>query len=174
MIAAPLLSIVLLAHGSPHPTPTVEPAPTETKSDASSSQPDAVAYPDVGLIRMLEELRKSELMLDATGMDEMVAASLTVIEDGMRVAGSFAYLEPMRRMRERGGLVKELEFSQPFVKVYGGSGIATYRYARASVDQGVRHRDEGWCTDVFERRDDGAWILVMRHRASDRPTRITR
>lgn len=173
MIGAPLLSIVLLAHGSPHPTPTAEPAAAESKSDASSPQSDA-AYPDIGLIRMLEELRKSELMLDAAGMDEMVAASLTVIEDGMRVAGSFAYLEPMRRMRERGGLVKALEFSQPFVKVYGGSGIATYRYARSSVDQGVRHRDEGWCTDVFERRDDGAWILVMRHRASDRPTRITR
>jgi hypothetical protein len=174
MIAPPLLAIVLLAQASPQAQAPVEPTPTETASAAAEPARGPIAYPEVGVIHMLEELRKCELMLDATGLDEMVAASLTVVEDGMRVAGSFAFLEPIRRMRERGGVVKELQFAQSFIKVYGGSGIATYRYAKTWIDQGVRRRDEGWCTDVFERRDDGAWILVTRHRASDRPTRIQR
>jgi hypothetical protein len=174
MIALPLLALVLLAQATPQEPPSTGPTAAETGPDVAEPAPALAAYPEVGLSRTLEELRKGELMLDAVGLEEMVAASLTVIEDGMRVAGSFAYLEPMRRMRERGGMVKELQLTQSFVKVYGGSGIATYRYVKTWVDQGTRRRDEGWCTDVFERRTDGAWILVMRHRASDRPTRITR
>lgn len=174
MIAPPLLAIVLLAQASPQAPAAVEPTPPEATSPALEPDREPIVYPEVGVTRILEELRKSELMLDAAGLDEMVAASLTVVEDGMRVAGSFAYVEPMRRMRERGDVVKELQFNQSFIKVYGGSGIATYRYVKTWIDQGLRRRDEGWCTDVFERRDDGAWILVMRHRASDRPTRVTR
>lgn len=127
------------------------------------------AFPETAVARALEELRKGELMLDAAALEQMVAASLTVIEDGMRVSGSFAYLEPLRRMRERGAVVKELQFQQTLVRVYGGSAIVTYRYLRASLDQQRRRKEQGWCTDVFERRDDGEWILVMRHRAADRP-----
>lgn len=174
MIAPPVLAILLLAQATPQQSPPAEPTSVEAGEEESLPALAVTAYPETGLTRTLEELRKGELMLDAIGLEEMVAASLTVIEDGMRVAGSFAYLEPMRRMRERGGVVKELELGQSFIRVYGGSGIATYRYHKTWVDQGARRRDEGWCTDVFERRDDGAWILVMRHRASDRPTRITR
>ncbi|HPC83705.1 MAG TPA: nuclear transport factor 2 family protein [Thermoanaerobaculaceae bacterium] len=166
MIVASLVATVLLAQVPLEPTPPA----------GAGDQPDELAaagLPETAVARTLEELRKCELMLDALGLEEMVAASLTVVEDGMRVSGSFAYLEPIRRMRERGAVVKELQFQQPLVRIYGGSAIATYRYLKSWVDHGTRHRDQGWCTDVFERRTDGAWILVMRHRASDRPSRVT-
>ncbi|MGV8039388.1 MAG: nuclear transport factor 2 family protein [Thermoanaerobaculaceae bacterium] len=170
MIAIPLVALLLLAQAQPETTPT---EPAAEAAEASEEETAAASFPDTAVVRALEELRKGELMLDAMALEEMVAASLTVIEDGMRVSGSFAYVEPIRRMRERGSVVKELQFQQPFVRIYGGSAIATYRYLKTWVDQGARRKDQGWCTDVFERRTDGAWILVMRHRASDRPSRVT-
>lgn len=170
MIAIPLVALLLLAQAQPEPTPTEIAAEA---AEANGEETAAASFPDTAVVRALEELRKGELMLDAMALEEMVAASLTVIEDGMRVSGSFAYVEPIRRMRERGSVVKELQFQQPFVRIYGGSAIATYRYLKTWVDQGARRKEQGWCTDVFERRTDGAWILVMRHRASDRPFRVT-
>lgn len=170
MIAIPLVALLLLAPAQPEPTPT---EPVAATAEAGEEEAVAASFPDTAVVRALEELRKGELMLDALALEEMVAASLTVIEEGMRVSGSFAYVEPLRRMRERGSVVKELQFQQPFVRIYGGSAIATYRYLKTWVDQGARRKEQGWCTDVFERRTDGAWILVMRHRASDRPSRVT-
>lgn len=169
MIAIPLAAYLLLAQVGPGPTPA---APAVAATEAGEDGQAVSPLPETEVARALEELRKGELLLDPLALEEVVAASLTVIEDGMRVSGSFAYVEPLRRMRERGGVVKELHFQQPFIRVYGGSAIATYRYLKAWVDQGVRRRDQGWCTDVLERRDDGAWILVSRHRASDRPSRL--
>ena len=123
------------------------------------------ASPELTVRSTLEELRKGELFLDASALEPSLAASFTVIEDGARFSGSFAFLEPMRRQRERGATVKELTFNEVGVKVYGASAVATYRYRKTTVDEGSRHLDEGWSSDVFELRDDGAWILVLRHRA---------
>ena len=53
---------------------------------------------------------------------------------------------------------------QILVRVYGGSAVATYRYAKTWLEGGVRHREQGWSSDVFELRDDGAWLLILRHR----------
>lgn len=116
------------------------------------------------MMSALEELRKGELFLDAAALERGMAASFTVIEDASRVSGSFAYLEPIRRLRERGVEVKELRFEQILVRVYGGSAVATYRYAKTWLEGGVRHREQGWSSDVFELRDDGAWLLILRHR----------
>jgi hypothetical protein len=120
--------------------------------------------PEVAVSSALEELRKGELLLDADSLADRLAASFTVIEGGYRVSGSFAYLEPIRRLRERGGQVKELRFEQVVVRVYGASAIASYRYVKSWKDAGTAHREEGWSSDVFELRDDGAWIIVHRHR----------
>jgi hypothetical protein len=113
----------------------------------------------------VEELRKGELMLDADALGGMIAASFTQIDEGGRVSGSFAYLEPIRRLRERNGIVTNLRFDQLVVKVFGASAIASYRYSKDWTLLGVRHREEGWSSDVFELRSDGAWTLVHRHRA---------
>ncbi|HPW55613.1 MAG: nuclear transport factor 2 family protein [Thermoanaerobaculaceae bacterium] len=166
-----LLVALLLAPAQPEPTPA---EPVAAPIAPGEGEAATAFFPENAVVRALEELRKGELMLDASALEEMVAASLTVIEEGMRVSGSFAYVEPLRRMRERGSVVKELLFQQPFVRIYGGSAIATYRYLKTWVDEGVKSQEQGWCTDVFERRTDGAWILVMRHRASDRPSRVRR
>jgi hypothetical protein len=112
----------------------------------------------------LEDLRKGELYLDAATIEPILAASFTVIEDGVRLCGSFAYLEPIRRLRERGAEVKELRFEQTLVQVFGASAVATYRFVKVWREGGVRHREQGWSSDVFELRDDGAWILIHRHR----------
>jgi predicted DCC family thiol-disulfide oxidoreductase YuxK len=122
------------------------------------------AEPEVAVSAALEELRKGELLLDADTLADHLAASFTLIEGGRRVSGSFAYLESLRRLRERGAQVKELRFEQVVVRAYGASAIASYRYVKTWKDSGVRHTEEGWSSDVFELRDDGAWILVHRHR----------
>jgi hypothetical protein len=124
----------------------------------------ARAEPEAAVSATLEELRKGELFLDTDTLADRIAASFTVIERGYRVSGSFAYLEPTRRLRERGGQVKQLRFEQLVVRVYGASAIASYRYVKSWSDASARHSEEGWSTDVFELRDDGAWILVHRHR----------
>jgi hypothetical protein len=122
------------------------------------------AEPEVAVSAALEELRKGELFLDADSLTDRVAASFTVIEGGYRVSGSFAYLEPIRRLRERGAQVRELRFEQLVVRVYGASAIASYRYVKNWKDAGARHTEEGWSSDIFELRDDGAWIMVHRQR----------
>ena len=121
--------------------------------------------PEAAVSTALEELRKGELFLDADSIADSIAASFTVIEGGARIAGSFAYLEPIRRMRERGAKVGELRFDDVAVRVYGASAVASYRFVKSWVDRGQRHREQGWSTDVFELREDGRWIIVHRHRS---------
>ena len=113
---------------------------------------------------LVEDLRKAELVLDADELANRLAYSFTLVDKDGRVSGSFAYLEPLRRLRERGGQVKELRFDLLMIHAYGASAVATYELHLSWVDAGVRHHTQGWATDVFERRDDGAWILVHRHR----------
>jgi len=120
--------------------------------------------PEAVVAGVLEELRKAELVLDADALAGRLAYSFTLVTREGRVAGSFAYLEPLRRLRERGGVVKELRFDTSVVHVYGASAVASYEVHKAWTDQGVRRRQDGWSTDVFERRDDGEWMLVHRQR----------
>jgi Domain of unknown function (DUF4440) len=133
----------------------VQPAPAQLRAD-----------PDAAVSATLEELRKGELFLNVETLEGGLAASFTIISGGYRVSGSFAYLEPIRRLRERGGQVTELRFEELGVRVYGASAVASYRYVKSWKDSGVRHSERGWCSDVFELRDDGAWILVHRHRGN--------
>lgn len=123
--------------------------------------------PEAAVTSALEDLRKAELMLDADAMDPVIAASFVLIEDEIRLQGSFAYLEPIRRLRERGGEVRELRFEETEIKVLGVAAVASYRWAKVWRGDGARHRESGWCTDVFVLRDD-VWVLATRHRASDR------
>lgn len=120
--------------------------------------------PDLLVIAAVEDLRKAEFVLDDVAMADLVAHSVTLVDDDGRVSGSFALLEPMRRLRARGGVVEAVGFDNLSVKVYGSSAIATYRFERRWRDQGRRQRASGWCSDVFELRQDGRWILVHRHR----------
>ena len=120
--------------------------------------------PEAAVTVTLEELRKGELLLDAEALAPYIAASFTEVEAHGRISGSFAYLEPIRRLRERGAEVKELRFDQGLIHVYGGSAIATYHYRKAWTEAGTVHREEGWSSDVFELRQDHAWILIHRHR----------
>jgi len=130
----------------------------------AQAAPPPKPYPEVAVSATLEELRKGELMLDAEVIAPNIAASFTVVEDGARISGSFAFLEPIRRLRERSGEVTELRFEQLVVRVYGASAIASYHYTKVWKESGARHRQEGWSSDIFELRDDGAWILVHRQR----------
>ena len=123
--------------------------------------------PEMAVASALEDLRKAELMLDASAMDPVVAASFVLIEDETRLQGSFAYLEPIRRLRERGGEVRELSFQAIEIKVLGSGAVASYRYSKMWRGDGAHHRESGWCTDVFFLRD-GTWVLATRHRAADR------
>jgi hypothetical protein len=120
--------------------------------------------PEAVVAGVLEELRKAELVLDTDALATRLAFSFTVVDREGRVSGSFGYLEPQRRLRERGGVVREVRFDMAVVHVYGASAVASYELHRSWVDQGVRRRQDGWSSDVFEKRDDGAWVLVHRHR----------
>ena len=131
---------------------------------AGPADAPAKPSPDAAVSGVLEELRKGELVLDADALSPYLAASFTMVESGGRVSGSFAYLEPIRRLRERGAEVKELRFEQSLIRVYGASAVATYHYRKTWTEAGARHHEEGWSSDVFELRDDGAWILIHRHR----------
>ncbi len=124
----------------------------------------ARANPEAAVSTVLEELRKGELLLDADELSAYLAASFTFIESGVRISGSFAYLEPIRRLRERSAKVTELRFDQAVVRVYGASAVASYRFAKTWLDGGRRRNEQGWSTDVFELRDDGQWIMVHRQR----------
>jgi hypothetical protein len=132
--------------------------------EAVPLRPAGMPGAEAVVMSTLEELRKGELFLDASALEHALAASFTLIEEGSRISGSFAYLEPIRRLRERGGEVKELRFEQTLVRVYGGSAVATYRYTKSWNEAGVHHREQGWSSDVFELREDGVWLLVLRHR----------
>jgi ketosteroid isomerase-like protein len=132
--------------------------PWPTAAQDSSPNPEAV------VTRVLEELRKAELVLDTDALSSLLAFSFTVVDREGRVSGSFGYLEPQRRLRERGGVVKEVRFDMAMVHVYGASAVASYELHKTWVDQGARRRQDGWASDVFEKRDDGAWVLVHRHR----------
>lgn len=144
-------------------------AATVVLSAALLAAPQATAPPEgaaeAAVSVLLEDLRKAELFLAADEMAPMVAQSLTVVEGGVRLAGAFAYLEPMRRLRARKGKVSELRFDEPIVRVYGASAVATYRFAKKWVDGGTQRQSSGWSSDLFERRDDGAWLLIHRHRS---------
>ncbi len=146
-----LLPIVVLVAQS------VVPAPTATA-------PTPAAEPRVAAA--LEEIRKAELFLDADALAAQLAASFTLVENGTRVSGAFAFVEPVRRLRERGVQVRDLVYDQVIIKVYGGSAIASYAYSRAWRDGRGRHREHGWSSDVFELRDDGRWLMVHRHRCT--------
>jgi ketosteroid isomerase-like protein len=131
---------------------------------APAPQAQVRANPEAAVSAALEEVRKGELFLDADTLAASIAASFTLIEGGSRISGSFAYLEPIRRLRERGGKVKELRFQDVAVRVYGASAVVSYRFSKSWSDGSTHHHAEGWSTDVFELRDDGAWILVHRQR----------
>jgi ketosteroid isomerase-like protein len=134
---------------------------------ATQAQPPATQAGDNAeavVAAVVEDLREAELVLDADALGEHLAYSFTLVDSDGRVTGSFAYLEPLRRLRERGGTVKELRFDSVMVRVFGASAVASYELHMVWTDGGVRHRLEGWASDVFEKRDDGAWILVHRHR----------
>lgn len=120
--------------------------------------------PEAAVANVLEELRKGELFLDAEQLTPYVAASFTMVDKAGRISGSFAFLEPIRRQRERGAQVKELTLEQTLIRVYGGSAIATYHYREVWVEAGARRVEQGWSSDVFEKREDGAWLLIHRHR----------
>jgi ketosteroid isomerase-like protein len=136
---------------------------------AGASQAAPTPEPERLIAVALEDARKAEQFLDAAAMGELIAASFTSIEDGARLGGAFAFLEPLRRQRQRGVVVHELTFQDVSIRVYGASAIASYTFHKTWRDGGRRHQRRGWSSDVFERRDDGAWILVHRHRCPDVP-----
>lgn len=134
---------------------------------AADEQPPTPAPPEVRVRAVLDDLREAEMLLDADATAEALAHAFSVIDNAGRVVGRFAYLETLRRARSRGDTVRELVFDRLDVQVFGASAVATYHYRKRWRENGVTHLREGWCTDVFELRDDGAWILVHRHRARE-------
>lgn len=136
---------------------------------ATTPQPSPTPEPERLIAVALEDARKAEQFLDAEAMRELIAASFTSVEEGARLGGAFAFLEPLRRERSRGVVVHELAFEDVIITVYGASAIASYTYVKGWRDGGRRHHSRGWSSDVFERRDDGAWILVHRHRSRLQP-----
>jgi hypothetical protein len=164
---APLLVLCLLAQtGTTPPADPTAPRETPPPPDASVVVAPPVEPPPAELVvaGVVEDLRKAELMLDADLMALAMAQSFSFIEGSSRLFGQFAYLEPVRRARERGDTVRQLAFDRIQVSVFGASAVATYRYEKRWKEQGAVRVEEGWCSDVFELRDDGAWILVHRHR----------
>ena len=155
MINALLVATALMAQALQ--APPTQPAPPPVSADEAPAE--------VTVAAVIEELRKGELMLDADALAPSVANSFTLLEGGSRVSGAFAFLEPIRRARERGDVVRELRFDQLIVRAYGASAVATYRFRKRWKEAGAPRLAEGWCTDVFERRDDGAWVLIHRHRS---------
>lgn len=135
----------------------------------ASPQPYPTPEPERLIALVLEDTRKAEQFLDAEAMRELIAASFTSVEDNARVGGAFAFHETLRRERSRGVVVHELSFEDVVVRVYGASAIASYRYIKGWREGNKRHQTSGWSSDVFERRDDGAWILVHRHRSRTQP-----
>ena len=160
MLAACVLLATTLAAQQEPPAAT-PPAPVATADQAAETTTGAA---DAEVANVLEELRAAELLLDGDRMASRVARSFTVIEGGARTAGRFAYLEALRRMHARGADVRRLAFNDTRIEVFGASAVATYQLRKVWTDEGQRRTQEGWSTDVFERRNDGAWLLVHRHR----------
>lgn len=138
---------------------------------AATPQPAPAMEPERRIALVLEEARKAEQFLDADTMAQILAASFASIEDGARLGGSFAFLEPLRRARAGGVVVHHLSFDELTIQVFGASAIASYTYAKKWRESGKIHQRRGWSSDVFELRDDGAWILVHRHRSPVFPSR---
>jgi ketosteroid isomerase-like protein len=126
----------------------------------------APGEPEAQVAQALEELRKGELFLDADHLEPLVAYSMTLVEGCQRFSGRFAFLEPLRRLRQAGAVVSSLRFEEVSVRVYGASAVVTYRYHKQVKGGPHPGKSSGFSTDVFEKREDGAWILVHRHRVS--------
>lgn len=122
--------------------------------------------PEAQVLETLEELRKGEMLLDAEYLEPLVAYSMTLVEGCRRVSGRAALIEPLKSLRASGAVVTRLTFRDITARVYGASAVVTYRYVRQVKGGPEPGTSEGFATDVFERRDDGAWILVHRHRVS--------
>lgn len=122
--------------------------------------------PEAQVLQTLEELRKGEMFLDADHLEPLVAYSMTLVEGCQRLSGRAAFLEPMRSLRAAGSVVTRLLFQDVNARVYGGSAVVTYRFVRQVKGGPEAGKSEGFSTDVFEKREDGAWILVHRHRVT--------
>ncbi len=122
--------------------------------------------PEAQVAHTLEELRKGEMLLDADHLAPLVAYSVTWVDGCRRLSGSFAFLEPLRRQRAAGVVVTRLLFEDVSIRVYGASAVVTYRFRRQVKGGREGGQQAGFVTDVFERREDGVWVLVHRHRVS--------
>ncbi len=122
--------------------------------------------PEAHVLQTLEELRKGEMFLDANHLQPWVAYSMTLVEGCHRVSGRAAFLEPLRSLRAAGSVVTRLLFQDVNVRIYGASAVVTYRFVRQLKGGPEAGKSEGFSTDVFEKRDDGLWILVHRHRVT--------
>lgn len=130
--------------------------------DTAPEKPPAEAL----IWQTVEELRKGEMLLDADYLAPLVAYSMTLVENCRRVSGRAAFLEPLRSLRAAGGVVTRLQFQDVSIRVYGASAVVTYRFLRQVKGGKEAGKIEGFSTDVFEKREDGAWILVHRHRVT--------
>lgn len=151
---APLLALCLLPQATPPPP---EAAVEGMAADTTPAE--------VIVSAIVEDLRKGELLLDADALAMYTAHSFCYVAGDSRLFGQFAYLEPIRRARDRGDTVRELLFDRLQIQVFGASAVATYHFSKRWKERGSTHTAEGWSSDVFERRDDGAWLLVHRHRS---------
>jgi len=132
----------------------------------AAESPGVGAEPEAQVAQALEELRKGEMFLDADHLEPLVAYSMTLVEGCQRLSGRFAFLEPVRRLRQAGAVISSLRFEQITVRVYGASAVVTYRYQKQVKGGPSPGRRSGFSTDVFQKREDGAWILVHRHRVT--------
>jgi hypothetical protein len=77
---------------------------------------------------------QGRLVLDTDALVDL-ACSFTVVGRDGRIAGSFAYLKPLRRARRAGW--SGLRFELAVVHVYGASAVASCELHKSWVDQGV-------------------------------------
>jgi ketosteroid isomerase-like protein len=128
--------------------------------EATPPPPEA----ETQVAQTLEELRKGELLLDASHLEPLLAYSFTLVEGCAPFSGRFAYLELLRSLRAAGAQVTRLRFYDTTIKVYGGSAVVTYRFQRHVKGGPQPGKTMGFSTDVLEKREDGLWVLVHRHR----------
>lgn len=131
---------------------------------ATLQTPTPELPPEAQVLQTLEELRKGEMFLDAKHLEPLVAYSMTLVEGCRRLSGRAAFLEPLRSLRNAGSVVTRFLFEDVQARVYGASAVVTYRFVRQVKGGPEAGRSEGFSTDVFEKREDGVWILVHRHR----------
>lgn len=122
--------------------------------------------PEAQVLQTLEELRKGEMFLDAAHLEPLVAYSMTLVEGCQRLSGRAAFLEPVRSLRAAGSVVTRLVFHDITARVYGASAVVTYRFSKQIKGGPDAGKSEGFSTDVFEKREDGFWLLVHRHRVT--------